>query len=152
MASRASLFTGLMPTKNRIYSNLSVNQLMPEVVTLNKYFSQHDYNVSGIGKLYHFKEDNIKQFGESWFEDEPGSGEKGRGYLTPDAISQIINETGPAWESADVRDNEYRDGFYADRAVQKLSELKQTSQPFFLAVGFKSPLSVLCTKKVLGPV
>jgi arylsulfatase A-like enzyme len=120
---------------------------MPEVVTLNKYFSQHDYNVSGIGKLYHFKEDNIKQFGECWFEDEPGSGEKGRGYLTPDAISQIINEKGPAWETADVRDNEYRDGFYADRAVQKLGELKQTNQPFFLGIGFRKPHLPFCAPK-----
>jgi iduronate 2-sulfatase len=147
MASRASLFTGLMPTKNRIYSNLSVNQLMPEIVTLNTYFSQHDYNVSGIGKLYHFKEDNIKQFGESWFEDEPGSGEKGRGYLTLDAISQIINEKGPAWENADVRDNEYRDGFYADRAIQKLGELKERNRPFFLGIGFRKPHLPFCAPK-----
>ena len=147
MASRASLFTGLMPTKNRIYSNLSVDKLMPEVTTLNQYFSQHGYDVSGIGKLYHFKEDNIKQFGDSWFEDVSGSDEKGRGYLTPDAISQIINEKGPAWESADVRDFEYRDGFYADRAIQKLDELKQANQPFFFAVGFKKPHLPFCAPK-----
>ncbi|MFA5814252.1 MAG: sulfatase [Bacteroidales bacterium] len=147
MASRASLFTGLMPTKNHIYTSLSVDSLMPKVLTLNKYFSQNDYNVAGIGKLYHYKEDHIKQFGETWLEDEPGSRETGRGYLTPEAISQIENEKGPAWEIADVMDNEYRDGFYAEWAVQKLGELKQTNQPFFLGIGFRKPHLPFCAPK-----
>jgi len=147
MASRASLFTGLMPTKNRIYSNLSVDKLMPEAITLNQYFSQNGYDVSGIGKLYHFKEDNIRQFGDTWFEDVPGSREKGRGYLTPEAIPEIKNEKGPAWENADVRDHEYRDGFYADRAIQKLGELKERNKPFFLGIGFRKPHLPFCAPK-----
>ena len=142
MASRASIFSGYYANTNRIYSCLSVKELMPDVLTINKFFSHSGYEVAGIGKLYHHAADHVEQFGNSWSETQKqAKGKtKGRGYITQDAIAGLTPEgRGPAWEIADVDDNEYRDGYYADWAVNKLKELKERQKPFFLGVGFHKP-------------
>lgn len=147
MASRASLWTGFMPTRNRIYTNQAVDILMPEARTIPGFFRENGYQVSGVGKLFHYPEDNRKQFGDGWFENKPGTRERGRGYVTPEAISQIVNEKGPAWEEADVPDDEYRDGYYAEWGIEKLAGLKQAGQPFFLGIGFHKPHLPFCAPK-----
>ena len=142
MASRASIFSGYYANANRIYSCLSVKELMPNVLTINQFFSKSGYDVSGIGKLYHHTEDHVKQFGENWLETQKlAQGDtKGRGYITQEAISGLTPEgRGPAWESADVKDNQYPEGYYADWVVNKLKELKTSQKPFFLGVGFHKP-------------
>ncbi len=147
MASRASLFTGLYPSTNRIYSCLSVDELMPGQLTINQLFSQAGYDVYGTGKLYHHGVDHQKQFGEVWMNTRTWEGDKsvGRGYITPEAIAQNTFQKGPgrvqgpAWEIADAEDNEYKDGFTAEWVVNKLGELKKSEKPFFLGVGFAKP-------------
>jgi arylsulfatase A-like enzyme len=147
MATRASLWTGFLTTRNLIYTNRSVDALMPDAVTIPGYFRERGYQVSGIGKLFHYPEDNRRQFGDGWFENKPGTRERGRGYVTPEAISQIVREKGPAWEMADVNDNEYRDGYYAEWASGRLAELKQDGKPFFLGIGFHKPHLPFCAPK-----
>lgn len=142
MASRASIFTGYYANANQIYSCLSVDDLMPEALTINGFFKKSGYEVYAIGKLYHHQEDHVKQFGEGWLETQKlAQGEtKGRGYLSEEALAALTPEgRGPAWESAEVEDNEYRDGFYADWVVNKLNDLKTSEKPFFLGVGFQKP-------------
>ncbi len=142
MASRASIFSGYYTNSNRIYSCLSVEDLMPGTLTLNQFFSNSGYDVYGIGKLYHHEEDNIAQFGETWKEcAKKAKGKtKGRGYLTNEAIASLTPEgRGPAWECADTDDDQYREGYYADWAVGKLKELKKPEKPFFLGIGFHKP-------------
>jgi len=48
---------------------------------------------------------------------------------------------GPATESPDVTDSTLFDGKVADSAISKLASLKDTEEPFFLAVGFIKPHS-----------
>lgn len=142
MASRASLFSGYYASTNRLYSCLSLEELMPGVLTINKFFDNAGYDIFGIGKLYHHREDHVEQFGDTWLDNRTWEGDKneGRGYITPQAISEMTPEgRGPAWEIADVEDNEYRDGFYADWVVNKFRELKTSDKPFFLGVGFHKP-------------
>ncbi|MDX1285291.1 MAG: sulfatase, partial [Draconibacterium sp.] len=43
------------------------------------------------------------------------------------------------YEMADVEDESYPDGLTANLAIQKLKELKEKDQPFFLGVGFFKP-------------
>ena len=140
MASRASLLTGYHATENRIYSCRSVKELMPGTETLNRLFENNGYNVSAKGKIYHHKADHLEQFGEEWLIE--GASEKlaGRGYITPEAKAEIDeNGRGPAWEIADVEDHEYADGYFARWAVEQIEKLKDSDEPFFLAVGFKKP-------------
>ena len=140
MASRASLLSGYNPTEHRIYSCLSVQELMPGIETLNLFFENNGYTISGKGKIYHYREDHLEQLGEEWLPVDPSESLPGRGYITPEAIAQMDDTgRGPAWEIADVEDHEYRDGFYALWAVEQMEKLKESDDPFFLAVGFHKP-------------
>ena len=46
MASRASVLSGIRPEKRGIYTGESVTDMMPDVLTLNKFFKQNGYAVS----------------------------------------------------------------------------------------------------------
>ncbi len=140
MASRASLLTGYHANEHRIYSCLSVQELMPGVETLNRFFKNNGYKVSAKGKIYHYREDHVEQFGESWLITGGSEKLKGRGYITTEAQAQIDeNGRGPAWEIADVEDHAYDDGYYARWAVEQIEKLKDSEEPFFLGVGFYKP-------------
>ena len=43
MASRASIMTGIRPEKHAIYTGLAVNDVLPNALTLNRYFEQNGY-------------------------------------------------------------------------------------------------------------
>lgn len=140
MASRASLLTGLNPDQQRIYSCLSVEALVPDHTTLNEQFAACDYQVFGIGKIYHHQQDHQLQFGTEWISENPNPEAKGRDYISPESHAQLLkNGRGPAFENPQVPDEAYRDGYYAEKAIQKLSEFQNSEKPFFLALGFHKP-------------
>ena len=140
MASRASLLTGLYPDQHRIYSCLSVEELVPDYTTLNEQFSGHGYQVFGIGKIYHHQQDHQVQFGDQWISENPNPEARGRDYLSPESHTQMLeNGRGPAFENPEVPDEAYRDGYYAKIAIRKLKEFKESEKPFFLALGFHKP-------------
>jgi iduronate 2-sulfatase len=151
MATRASLLSGYRPTHSNIYNCESLKKLVPDALTLNKYFAKNGYDVWATGKIYHYKEDHKDQFGNQWV---TAQGKwQGRGYLSAEAIQQV-NEyaeeyenirggesagRGPAFEAPDVPDNAYEDGAQADLAIAQLTKFKQSKNPFFMAVGFRKP-------------
>lgn len=141
MASRASLMSGIRPEHKGIFSGESVEKLMPDVLTMNKFFKQNGYNISSCGKIYHHGIDTEKQFGDDYM--EPKETWTGRGYVTKEAIDKIELNTkfnrGPAYECADVYDTIYKDGINTLKAVRKLEELSIADKPFFLAVGLSKP-------------
>ena len=154
MASRASIMSGLRPEYKKLYNCSSLFDLAPEVVTLNEYFANHGYSTYSIGKIYHHAEDRADQFGENWA--DPKEKWAGNGYITAEAISELKANThfdpakkgkGPAYEMADVPDNQYIDGYNADLAVEKLKDYKKSDQPFFLALGFHKPHLPWCAPK-----
>jgi len=141
MASRASIMSGLRPEKRKIYTGESVTDLIPDVVTLNKFFANNGYTIASCGKIYHFGADTIHQFGDA--EMTPDLKTTGRGYIAADSIAKIklnkAHQRGPAYESADVSDTTYKDGINAHNAVERMAELSQEDAPFFMAVGFSKP-------------
>ena len=141
MASRASIMSGIGPEKHGIYTGEAVENLLPNVLTLNKFFKEQGYNIGTCGKIYHHRIDTEKQFGADYM--IPKATWKGRGYVTQEAIEQIeLNiqfKRGPAYEYADVHDTLYKDGINTLNAIRKLEELKEKDQPFFLAVGLSKP-------------
>lgn len=141
MASRASLMSGIRPEKRGIYTGVAVQDLMPDVLTINKFFKQNDYNIASCGKIYHHGKDTKKQFGAD--EMTPNGTWSGRGYVTPEAIKKIELNTdfhrGPAYEFADVNDTIYKDGLNTLNAVRKMKELSKSDKPFFLSVGLSKP-------------
>lgn len=140
MASRASVMTGIRPERYGIYTGEAVEDLVPDVLTMNKLFKQNGYNMAAFGKIYHHGIDTEKQFGADYM--IPEATWTGRGYVTPEAIKQIAlnpEGRGPAYESAAVHDTIYKDGINTLNAVRKLEELKIEDKPFFLAVGLSKP-------------
>jgi len=140
MASRASIMSGIRPERYGIFTGESVTDMMPDVLTLNHFFSQHGYTISSCGKIYHYGEDTERQFGNEFM--EPEATWIGRGFVTDEAIQireKNPDQYGPAYECGDVEDEAYQDGANTALAVKKLAELNESGKPFFMAVGLTKP-------------
>jgi len=159
--SRASLLTGKRPdTIGVLDLHTDLRQVSPDVITLPQYFRQHGYYTASIGKIFH----NIYPDEPSWderaylkgFPFDPDAvylGAEGR--AIQEARKKRIIAAGrgesrkdrfgyyylkaQATEAPDVPDNTYYDGAQTDWAVEKLKQLKNQKQPFFLAVGYYRP-------------
>lgn len=153
--SRASLLTGLRPDTLKIEEiNTFFRNTVPDVVTLPQHFKAHGYESVYVGKVFHpgQTDDDI-----SWsrsIQVPAGKGKRGEYKLSTsletmkkrrdEAVAKYGESAdlqgmsaGPAWEAADVPDDEYPDGRTADGAIATLRELK--GEPFFLGVGFVKP-------------
>lgn len=137
-ASRASMLSGVRPDVTGVdypYSVYYMTEFRPQHRTMPEEFEKQGYHVQTFGKIHHGAPDNLKtkHFNpKNWTyyakqENIELGGKKGR------------NKNTPAWESADVEDNAYFDGMIADEAVKQIKKVKNSEQPFMMAVGFKKP-------------
>lgn len=145
--SRTAFLTGLRPDRTKVYGlYTNFRDELPDAVTLPQYFKQHGYHVQGLGKIFHKSMNDDRSWSVPvWF--PPGSpggtalayGPEGRAALNRANAKSGGRATkkGPAWEAANVTDNQLPDGATADRAIGVLREIKD--RPFFLAVGFVKP-------------
>jgi iduronate 2-sulfatase len=151
MASRASLLSGYRPDFARIYNCESLDNCVPDSLTLNKHFENNGYNIWASGKIYHHDIDRKKQWGDNYFN---ATGDwQGRGYIAEESKKNVKEYAlqyakirggesrgrGPAFESPDVPDNSYGDGISTDEAIKKLGELSSLENPFFMAMGYRKP-------------
>jgi len=140
-ASRASLLTGIRPTKTRFVDyKTQADTDVENVMSLPAYLKSTGYNTISNGKVFH----HIDDCSDSW-SDSPwrplGDWAK-RGYLSGGNKKYVAENNGaygPAYENADVTDNEYSDGKLTDKSIADLKKLKNTNQPFFLSVGYLKP-------------
>jgi iduronate 2-sulfatase len=147
--SRVSLLTGRRPDTTKIY-NLEdhFRKTIPDVVTLPQHFKANGYHAQSFGKIYHGGLDDAA----SW--SVPHTPARAAGYgpkiqaevqkrrkeLQEKGVKgQALNRRskGPAWEAAEVEDDQLNDGDTAKRAIAALNDAKD--KPFFLAVGFVKP-------------
>ncbi|MGY8768776.1 MAG: sulfatase, partial [Pirellulales bacterium] len=141
-ASRASMMSGIRPSRNRFISYTAVAaDDAPGMTTMNTQFKQNGYYTVSLGKVFHNPADNAQGWSETPWRPKAESW-----YQRPENIKLHIENSkrpgkkrGPAWESADVADNAYADGMLAERAMADLQRLKEKDQPFFMAVGFLKP-------------
>ena len=150
--SRASLLTGLRPDSTKVWDLIThFRDTIPDVVTLPQYFKQNGYYAVGMGKIYH----NTLPDPASWSIPQPRP--KGHSLYSPEARKRLDayraearkkgqsekmirgHFRGPATDSEDVPDNQRHDGALTDLAVKHLRELKNRTEPFFLAVGYIWP-------------
>ncbi|SNR78326.1 Arylsulfatase A [Lutibacter agarilyticus] len=151
-ASRASMLTGMRPTKNifRDYK-VFVQDDTPNAITLPQLFKQNGYTTISNGKIYHHLDDRVSDWDEVWrpyaFEENPDGLAPTdwweglwRDYLLPEniLIYQATN-SGPAYERADVRDTDYIDGLMTQKVINDIEKFKNNKEPFFLTAGFISP-------------
>ncbi len=138
-ASRASLLTGVRPTRDRFISyNVWAEKDLPGALSLPKHFKNNGYHTISNGKIFHHRTDCLDSWSESpWRPRGPW-----QNYVLQESkrlTRQGSSGKGPAFESADVPDNAYFDGMIADKGISDLRRLKKKDKPFFLALGFFKP-------------
>lgn len=140
--SRASLFTGLLPSTSGIYGQISDTQI-PEaseitgkVVLMPNYFEQHGYKTLACGKLFH-NGDRAKVFDDHGGHSSFGPKPKKRFKYDPAWFPEKIGSTQTDWGAFPETEAEMPDFNIAAYGVNRLAE--KHDKPFFLAVGFMRP-------------
>ena len=135
-ASRASILTGLRPTKNRFLTfDTRIDEQVPEAVTLPKLFKNNGYTTISNGKVLHVPVDSKSDWDEVW---RPGK--ETLNYFNQDNQELISQrQRGNPFEAAAVDEDQYLDGKIAAKGIADLKKLKNAGKPFFLAVGFMKP-------------
>jgi iduronate 2-sulfatase len=137
-ASRASLFTSVLPTPKRFVSFKSrADADVPGATTLPQAFKNAGYTTISLGKVFHNQRDCAER---SWSEPPwrpDASHAKSHDPETTLRLSQ--RKRGRIYEAPEVDDLAYGDGQTAARAIADLRRLKKAGQPFFLGVGFIRP-------------
>lgn len=137
-ASRASVLTGLRPTKTRFIDfDAYAEKDAPDAMTLPEELQKNGYICLSNGKVFHHKEDTA---GRSWSK-PPWRLDGSLTFLDPASRSMINPKTkrGPVFEAPDVPDNAYCDGMIADKTIEDLKQLAKEGKPFFLGCGFMRP-------------
>ncbi len=139
-ASRASLLTGMRPTRHRFINyGATADADAPNAVSLPKLLKQNGYITRSNGKIYHKNNDDSLAWDNIWFP-------KGniRNYQLEENIiangnANLAVAGATAFEMAQVNDTAYFDGKIAQRGIADLKMLKNKNKPFFLALGFMKP-------------
>jgi iduronate 2-sulfatase len=158
--SRNALLTGVRPTTMGIYDlGTNFRAWSSNAVSLPQYFKQHGYRAEGLGKIFHVGHGNHED-PASW--SVPHRQFNSIAYVLPHnrakqgltreeaLFSNLPPERlprGAAYEAADVPDDAYPDGRLATEAINRLRAAKETSEPFFLALGFLKPHLPFCAPK-----
>ena len=151
-ASRASMLTGMLPTKNRFldYKTFIENEA-PEAVTVPELLKKNGYTAISNGKIYHHLDDRESDWNEVWRPYVFDKNDTGlaptdywqsiwKDYKNPYNASQYrITDRGPAYEGEDVLDSTYIDGLLTEKVIRDIKKLKKEKKPFFLTAGFISP-------------
>ena len=150
-ASRASMFTGMLPTKNRFLDyNTFIEKETPNAITLPELFKNNGYSTISNGKIYHHLDDRVNDWDEVW---RPYAFEENSNGLAPTDYWQSlwkdyqnkdtryryeVSDNGPAYENAEVSDYTYIDGLLTLKVIEDIKKLKNANKPFFLTAGFIS--------------
>ncbi len=140
-ASRASLLSGVRPTRQRYLSySTKVDTDLPGVLTLPMHFRNNGYHTLSNGKIYHHLNDNAKGWSEKPWRPSLRPGGSWRNYLLEENKKKDTKtQRGPAYENADVPDSAYYDGRMTEKTIDDMRRLSKGDQPFFLAAGFMKP-------------
>jgi iduronate 2-sulfatase len=137
--SRSSLLTGTRPDTTKVWDLVThFRDALPNVVALPQHFKDNGYFVQGMGKIYHPGYDDKRSWSVPWQTPQAPAYANTKSSDVKDE-DKAKKKSGPAFESADVPDNFYKDGMVADLAVSTLRDLGKKPGPFFLAVGFAKP-------------
>ncbi|WP_203257113.1 sulfatase [Hyunsoonleella ulvae] len=135
-ASRASLLTGIRPTRHRFLDARTEKDVdAPDTVSLPMLLKQNGYATISNGKIYHSGKDDNNAWDSRWFPEG-----NVRDYQLSESIKQAITTSyGPPFENIAAEDDAYFDGKIAKKGIEDLQKLKEGNQPFFLALGFMKP-------------
>jgi iduronate 2-sulfatase len=161
--SRASLMTGVRPNTNKVWHlGDKFREINPDVVTMPQHFHKYGYRTINIGKIFHnympdsvswnepdlrparyLRPDWLKRDGETFYVNAETQRKQ---KIKRDSIVAIHPNyyadgwnNGPAWEMEDVHDTMYFDGAQTELAMNTLTRLAKSDQPFYLAMGYFRP-------------
>ncbi len=157
--SRASLMTGARPETTGLFHNyVSLRELQPNIVTLPQHFIAHGYETVYCGKVFHRgDEDHEKSWSRMPVKSIKGIKRPRGPFARPENIKSRNDDlkrmlakygeaarrglaSGPAYESADVPDTAYIDGYNTQLAIATMKQMvNKGDKPFFLALGFMKP-------------
>lgn len=157
--SRASLMTGARPESTGLFHNyVALRELRPNILTLPQHFIAGGYETVYCGKIFHNgdtdEENSWSRSPVKWLKDvkkpQGAYALAENNKLKSDNMKTMLAKygeaarrglaAGPAYESADVPDHAYSDGYETLRAIATMKEMvKQGDKPFFLGLGFKKP-------------
>ena len=135
-ASRASLLTGIRPTRHRFLNAYTEKDIdAPDAVSLPLLLKQNGYTTISNGKIYHSGKDDMPAWDARWF---PKGNVRDYQFLENVKLATQTNYGTPT-ERGGVEDDAYFDGKIAKKGIEDLRKLKDKNQPFFLALGFMKP-------------
>ena len=139
--TRASMLTGLYPDQTGVTElNTLMRERIPDVKTLPQVFRENGYATYGIGKIFHGDENS--EDAASWSEAPLlYHYTKNDEYLLPE---HRTGKKSVAYEFTDEDPEGYWDVKVRNAALARISELKGSTVPFFLAVGFLKPHLPFC--------
>ena len=164
--SRASLMTGARPETTGLFHNyVSLRELQPDIVTLPQHLIANGYETAYCGKIFHRGDTDEEN---SWSR-EPVKWIKGlqkpkgpyalaeNNKMKADNMKIMLAKygeaarrglaAGPAYESADVPDHAYVDGYNTRLAIETMKQMAKQDKPFFLGMGYKLPHLNWCSPK-----
>jgi arylsulfatase A-like enzyme len=140
LPSRTALLTGVPPYRSGVYSNYQYwREVMPNAVTLPKYFTENGYFAAGAGKIFH----NDQPDPESWEEYFPSMEQHMPRYHYP-SRGQTVSM--PAfedmygdfdWSPIPLSDEETGDFSSVAWVMEQLG--REHDEPFFLGCGIYRP-------------
>lgn len=138
--SRTSLLTGLHTYSSGVYSNYQIwREILPDAVTLPKYFSMNGYWSAGAGKIFH----NNMPDPRSWDDYFPSKENHMPKYFIPKPGETVNMPPFPDmymsfdWSPLEIPDEQTGDFKSVDWVIQHLNH--EHSKPFFLACGIYRP-------------
>ncbi len=156
--SRASLLSGMRPDETGITHNyVQFRDLNPDVITLPQHFIAHGYETVSSGKIFHRPGDDAQSWSRKPAFKKTPFKRPNYTFALPENHELHMQQrkemfekygeaskrglaSGPAYESADVPDHAYIDGYNTEVAIATLKDMTEKSdQPFFLAMGYKLP-------------
>ncbi len=138
--ARTALLTGKHTYTSGMYSNYQWwRDVLPEAVTLPRYFGNHGYWVGGAGKIFHNNQPDPQSWDDYFPSQEehmpPSPRPEGQGAVNMPVFPDMY--TAFDWAPLDVPDEEMGDYQSVAWAIEHLR--RQHEQPFFLAVGIYRP-------------
>ena len=139
-ASRASLLTGIRPTRHRFLNYKTRADVdVPEVVSLPMLFKKNGYTTVSNGKVYHQIDDDSLAWDRIWFPQGSIRDYQLKKNIELNSDESLVSAGGYPVEMAAVEDTAYFDGKIAEKGIDDLRKFKNSKVPFFLTLGFMKP-------------
>ncbi len=139
-ASRASILTGMRPTRHRFITyNTRADIEVPHAISLPKLLKENGFITISNGKIYHENNDDSLAWNNRWFPTGNIRNYQLEKNILENNNANLAMGGASAFEIAEVNDTAYFDGKIAKKGIADLKMLKNKNQPFFLALGFMKP-------------